>query len=214
MARDAAELVQRLARDAEAVCRHYLPHGRREGRYWFVGDVRDTPGRSMFVRLRGPDSGKGAPGRWRDAATGEYGDLLDVIRESCGLVDFRDVAEEARRFLNLPRSDRETFHRHVAPAAVVAHLGRELEAVHARHLDIADDDVEILARLVQIERAVGRFDGSSASTMRIFDSLSRANSSGSNGGRTVDMVARSSAGGATGTRGLARESLMSQVSSR
>ena len=34
-----------------------------------------------------------------DAATGEHGDLLDVIRESCGLVDFRDVADEARRFL-------------------------------------------------------------------------------------------------------------------
>ena len=116
MARDAAGLAQRLARDAEAVCRHYLPHGRREGTYWLVGDVRDTPGRSMFVRLRGPDSGKGAAGKWTDAATAEYGDLLDVIRESCGLVDFRDVAEEARRFLSLPRSDRERFHRHVAPA--------------------------------------------------------------------------------------------------
>ncbi len=40
-----------------------------------------------------------------DAATGEHGDLLDVIRESCGLLDFLDVADEARRFLRLPRSD-------------------------------------------------------------------------------------------------------------
>ncbi len=40
-----------------------------------------------------------------DAATGEHGDLLDVIRESCGLVDFHDVTEEARRFLSLPRSE-------------------------------------------------------------------------------------------------------------
>ena len=40
-----------------------------------------------------------------DAATGEHGDLLDVIRESCGLVDFRDVAGEARRFLRLPRPE-------------------------------------------------------------------------------------------------------------
>ncbi|MER8403127.1 DNA primase, partial [Mesorhizobium sp. M1348] len=29
----------------------------------------------------------------------------DVIRESCGLVDFRDVADEARRFLSLPRAE-------------------------------------------------------------------------------------------------------------
>jgi len=107
MPRDASELARRLARDAEAVCRHYLSNGRRQGRYWTVGDVRNTPGRSMFVRLSGPESGRGAAGHWTDAASTEYGDLLDVIRESCGLVDFRDVAEEARRFLSLPRSEPE-----------------------------------------------------------------------------------------------------------
>jgi len=101
----AAELAQRLARDAEAVCRHYLSNGRREGRYWLVGDVRNTPGRSLFVRLKGAESGKGAAGKWTDAATGDHGDLLDVIRESRGLVDFHDVVDEARRFLCLPRPE-------------------------------------------------------------------------------------------------------------
>jgi hypothetical protein len=105
MPRDAAELAHRLAREAEAVCRHYLSTGRREGRYWLVGDVRNTPGRSMFVRLK--ESPKGPAGKWTDAATGEHGDLLDIIRESCGLLDFHDVADEARRFLSLPRSDPE-----------------------------------------------------------------------------------------------------------
>jgi hypothetical protein len=105
MPRDASELAHRLAREAEAVCRHYLSNGRREGRYWLVGDVRNTPGRSMFVRLKGPESGRGAAGKWTDAATSEHGDLLDVIRESCGLLDFTDVADEARRFLSLPRSE-------------------------------------------------------------------------------------------------------------
>ncbi|MHB1218061.1 MAG: DUF7146 domain-containing protein [Alphaproteobacteria bacterium] len=105
MSRDASELARRLARDAEAVCRHYLSNGRRRGRYWTVGDVRNTPGRSMFVRLSGPESGPGAAGHWTDAASAEHGDLLDVIRESCGLVDFRDVADEARRFLSLPHSE-------------------------------------------------------------------------------------------------------------
>ena len=105
MPRDASELAHRLAREAEAVCRHYLSNGRREGRYWLVGDVRNTPGRSMFVRLKGPESGRGAAGKWTDAATSEHGDLLDIIRESCGLLDFNDVADEARRFLSLPRSD-------------------------------------------------------------------------------------------------------------
>ena len=105
MPRDASELAHRLAREAEAVCRHYLSNGRREGRYWLVGDARNTPGRSMFVRLT--ESAKGPAGKWTDAATGEHGDLLDVIRESCGLLDFHVVADEARRFLSMPRSDLE-----------------------------------------------------------------------------------------------------------
>jgi len=115
MPRDASELARRLARDAEAVCRHYLSKGRRQGRYWTVGDVRNTPGRSMFVRLSGPDSGPGAAGRWTDAASAEHGDLLDVIRESCGLMEFREVAEEARRFLSLPRAEPPAAPRPPAP---------------------------------------------------------------------------------------------------
>jgi hypothetical protein len=107
LSRDASALARRLARSAEAVCRHYLSNGRRQGRYWLVGDVRNNPGRSMFVRLKGPESGKGAAGKWTDAATGEHGDLLDVIRERCGLVEFRDIANEARHFLGLPRFDLE-----------------------------------------------------------------------------------------------------------
>jgi hypothetical protein len=111
MARDAAELAHRLAREAEAVCRHYLSNGRRVGNYWQVGDARNTSGRSMFVRLKGVDTGGRPAGKWTDAATGEHGDLLDVIRESCGLVEFHDVAEEARRILSLPRSETESDRR-------------------------------------------------------------------------------------------------------
>jgi hypothetical protein len=103
---DASDLAHRLGRQAEAVCRHYLSAGRREGNYWQVGDVRNAPGRSMFVRLK--DSPKGPAGKWVDAATAEHGDLLDVIRESCGLIDFKDVAEEARAFLSLPHPEPET----------------------------------------------------------------------------------------------------------
>lgn len=105
----AGELARRLARDAEAVCRHYLSNGRREGRYWMVGDVKNTPGRSMFVRLSGPESGKGAAGKWTDAATAEHGDLLDIIGRTCDLNDFRDIETEARRFLSLPRPQPQAY---------------------------------------------------------------------------------------------------------
>jgi hypothetical protein len=60
----------------------------------------------MFVRLI--ESSKGLAGKWTDAATGEHGDLLDIIRESCGLLDFREVADEALRFLSSPRASPAT----------------------------------------------------------------------------------------------------------
>ncbi|KAA0693727.1 DNA primase [Neorhizobium sp. P12A] len=97
----AEELADRLALVAEAVCRHYLSAGRRAGNYWIVGDVANNSGRSLYIRLTGPRAG-----RWTDAATGQYGDLLDLIRESGGLNAFRDVAAEARHFLRLPAATR------------------------------------------------------------------------------------------------------------
>src|SRR3954453_3099248 len=66
MASQAADLARCLARDAEAVCRRYLSNGHRRGRYWIVGDVANTPGRSLFVRLTGPEYGKGAAGKFTE----------------------------------------------------------------------------------------------------------------------------------------------------
>lgn len=94
-----SDLARHLAARAEAVCRHYLPSGRRHGRYWLVGDVRNTPGRSLYVRLQGPSAGQGAAGRWTDAATGEHGDLLDLIAANRQLPSVAAAAAEARRFL-------------------------------------------------------------------------------------------------------------------
>ena len=98
----ASELARRLAANAEAVCRHYLSNGYRQGRYWLVGDVGNTPGSSLYVRLHGPEAGRGAAGKWTDAATGEHGDLLDLIAANRRIEAGRDVLDEARRFLSLP----------------------------------------------------------------------------------------------------------------
>lgn len=108
------DLARRLASQAEAVCRRYLSNGYRTGRFWLVGDVRNTPGRSMFVRLTA--SAKGAAGKWSDAATGEHGDLLDVIREANGFAAFKDVIAEARAFLRSPEPDYEPAIRQASPA--------------------------------------------------------------------------------------------------
>ena len=113
----ASDLARRLARNAESVCRHYLPDGHRQGRYWLIGNVEGTPGRSLFVRLTGPESGKGAAGKWTDAATGEHGDLLDLIAANKRLASLAETLEEARHFLSLPAPEpHETTQRSPAPA--------------------------------------------------------------------------------------------------
>ena len=100
-----ADLKRRLARDVEAVCRHYLSNGRRCGRYWVVGDLANTPGRSLYVRLYGPEHGAGAAGQWTDAAKVEHGDLLDLIAGARRLGNMRETLAEVRRFINAPRPD-------------------------------------------------------------------------------------------------------------
>jgi Toprim domain len=99
-----ADIARRLAAQAEAVCRHYLSNGRREGGYWLVGDVHNTPGRSLYVRLRGSESDPRKAGRWTDSATLEHGDLLDLIAAARGLDGIGEALDEARRFLGLARS--------------------------------------------------------------------------------------------------------------
>ena len=102
MISQAGDLARRLARDAEAVCRHYLPRGFRHGHYWVVGDARNTPGHSLYVRLDGPDHGPGAAGKWTDAATGEHGDLLDLIALNRDLHRLGEAMDDARSFLAVP----------------------------------------------------------------------------------------------------------------
>jgi hypothetical protein len=146
MSDEVSELARRLAGEAEAVCRRYLPAGRREGGHWRVGDLRNSPGRSLYVRLT--DAGKGAVGRWADAATGEHGDLLDLIRETRRLATFAETVEEARAFLRLPahktdpirdRTRPQAFDRQAAARRIIAAslpIGGTIAEAYLRHRGI------------------------------------------------------------------------------
>ena len=117
----AAGIAAALGLQAETVCRRYLPHGRRQGRYWVAGDLDGARGRSLFVRLRGP----GVPGKWTDAANGQHGDLLDLIRYRSGAPTLRAALDEARAFLALePAPDRD-------PGAASATGGGDYDATEA-----------------------------------------------------------------------------------
>jgi len=98
----ARELAMQLAERAEAFCRTYFSNGHRSGGYWIVGDTGNNRGRSLFVRLTGPPHGKGARGKWQDAATGEHGDLLDLLAAREGHHRLAETLAEARRFLGKP----------------------------------------------------------------------------------------------------------------
>jgi hypothetical protein len=54
----ASDVSRRLSQQAEAVCRTYLPDGRRQGNYWTVGDVSGEKGGSLYVHLSGDHAGK------------------------------------------------------------------------------------------------------------------------------------------------------------
>ena len=76
----AVEIVALLAERAEHLCRDLLPGGRKEGPEWRCGSVQGEAGKSLGVHLGGAKAGI-----WSDFATGESGDLLDLIQAYHGL---------------------------------------------------------------------------------------------------------------------------------
>lgn len=94
---DPGELASGLAGDAEAFCRRYFPDGRRVGNYWQMADVSGSKGRSLTIRLRG--HGGKRPGKWTDHATGEHGDLLDLLQHRLAPIPYPDLLREAADYL-------------------------------------------------------------------------------------------------------------------
>ena len=70
---DIREISTILAARAEAVCQWLLPQGRRNGVEWEAGNTAGEPGKSLKVNLGGK------AGLWSDFASGEAGDLIDLL---------------------------------------------------------------------------------------------------------------------------------------
>lgn len=68
------EIADEFRSHAETLCRLLVPHGRHERGEWRVGSVNDESGRSLCIRLSGPWIGY-----WRDHATEERGDMIDLV---------------------------------------------------------------------------------------------------------------------------------------
>ena len=128
---NATAVAAALGARAEEVCRRYLPHGRKHGRYWTAGDIRGASGRSLFVRLAPP----GVPGKWTDAATGEHGDLLDLIRIATGAGSLRIALAEARAVLSLPPATVDGGSDSYDRTEAARRLWRRCRAIDGTHAD-------------------------------------------------------------------------------
>lgn len=93
---DAGEVSAMLARNIQTLVEQLLSAGRRDGRYWKVGSLANDPGGSMWVHLHGPRQG-----RWQDAATGEFGDALDLVAQCLHRGDKRAAYQWSLTWLGL-----------------------------------------------------------------------------------------------------------------
>jgi twinkle protein len=70
---NAAEVSQRMAGEASSIAAYLLPNGKKAGGEWKAGSTAGESGGSLSVRLTGAKAGV-----WKDFASGESGDLLDL----------------------------------------------------------------------------------------------------------------------------------------
>lgn len=91
----AGEVSDALASQVDSVAAYLLPNGKREGREWCVGSVAGEGGKSLKLSLSGARAG-----RWKDFATDQGGDLIDLWAATRG-VDLRTAINEAKEYLGI-----------------------------------------------------------------------------------------------------------------
>ena len=96
----ASEISSMLAERAEQVCSDLLPASVKCGNEIRVGNVTGDPGQSLQIRLDGDWRG-----RWKDFATDQSGDLLDLVRLALGGVTTQEAMAWATRWLGVTNGD-------------------------------------------------------------------------------------------------------------
>lgn len=119
-----AEIKGLLLAQRHAVARHFAPPRDGSyvdgGQYWTLNPGRaDRSVGSFVVTLEGAKAG-----RWNDYATGDHGDLIDLIALSLGC-NLTDAVREARSWLGLTSDSPEDVARRKAAAARSLRLAEE-----------------------------------------------------------------------------------------
>jgi twinkle protein len=92
---NAAEISQQLAAHADTIAVYLLPGGKKAGAEWKAGSVGGEAGTSLSVRMNGAKAGV-----WKDFASGESGDLLDLWAATRGL-SIAEAIAEAKQYLGV-----------------------------------------------------------------------------------------------------------------
>lgn len=92
----ASDLSAQLVGRIEELAPMLLPGGRRHGNEWICGDLSGGPGDSLKLTMTGAHAGQ-----WRDWATDDHGDLLDLWRVSRA-ISAGDAIKGVRTYLGLP----------------------------------------------------------------------------------------------------------------
>lgn len=97
MPTEAAEIKAMLQANVEALARSLAPDGRRNGNYWIGKNPTrpDANGGSFWVSINR------YPGAWKDEATGDTGDVLQLIGYCEGLSSFPEILKWARGWLGI-----------------------------------------------------------------------------------------------------------------
>lgn len=136
------EVVQDLLARLPDVLAVLLPGGKRQRTKFWVGDVLGSPGESLDVVLNGAKAGL-----WTDRATGQGGDILDLIAAHHGLDtqrDFHQVLQHAADLTGTPPQPvarRAHSHRVAAKLAASSTVGgvERLARSDRRHASTSDE---------------------------------------------------------------------------
>lgn len=85
-----------LAQQVHKVAPFLLRNGKPFGNYWRAGDLHGAAGKSLWLHMSGPMCG-----RWKDGATDESGDLLNLIALQNG-VSLKEAMQIAMELLGNP----------------------------------------------------------------------------------------------------------------
>lgn len=114
---DVRTIADMLRPHAESVAWQLFPAAKRDGPFLCVGSLHGEEGKSLKIKIKGPNAGS-----WADYATSQSdprgkGDLLKLLQLTIAGGDMGRAVQEAKRILNLDSMDPRAMERHRAAAA-------------------------------------------------------------------------------------------------